>query len=128
MGGLNKAIIQGVYVLYDKDEIVYVGKSKNIINRISSHLSRHEIQFDSFDWIECEDEMDCHFLEASLIRTGRTKYNDRHKGLDIPSSVRRSWSWGEAWEYEKRLRETPEDIAIDIIDRLFLQKGRADDA
>jgi hypothetical protein len=26
------------------------------------------------------------------------------------------------------LRETPEDIAIDIIDRLFLQKGRADDA
>lgn len=72
----------GVYLLYSNGEIVYVGKSKNILSRISTHFNCHKSrggvetkkEFDKVTVIECEiDEMD--FIERILIDFLLPKYN-----------------------------------------------------
>jgi hypothetical protein len=49
---IDKNIYKGVYFLINKNKIVYVGNSKNILARIAVHLNKNKILFDSYYFIE----------------------------------------------------------------------------
>jgi len=76
----------GVYQFYDRDkEIIYIGKAKNLRNRVSSYFnkSKHESyktkilakQITSIKHIVVENEMDALLLENNLIKKYQPKYN-----------------------------------------------------
>ena len=62
-----------VYALWDKDEIVYVGQSTQLGQRIMAHTK--DKLFDSYSFFDCKsfDEMDS--IESTLIIQLRPKYN-----------------------------------------------------
>lgn len=76
----------GVYLMKNlKNEVIYIGKAKNLKNRVSSYfrnLSSHnerirkliEHVYD-FDFIVTDSEFDALILECSLIKQNKPKYN-----------------------------------------------------
>ncbi len=79
----------GVYIMRDKNgNIIYVGKSRALKNRVSQYFSEtvHQIKTErmvssvySFETIVCETEMEALTLEASLIKRHEPKYNIKLK-------------------------------------------------
>lgn len=83
----------GVYILVHKNEVVYVGKSKRMLNRLSAHLSawsakrrekmphfvqRLGIYYDEVHICPCHpDRIDA--LEQSMIDLFRPRNNTQHK-------------------------------------------------
>lgn len=75
----------GVYIMKDaNDEIIYIGKAKNLINRVRSYfrekLDRPKTQilmshFDSLEYIVTNSEKEALILEATLIKKHRPRYN-----------------------------------------------------
>ena len=75
----------GVYIMRDKnDTIIYIGKAKNLINRVRSYfrekLDRPKTQilmshFDSLEYIVTNSEKEALILEATLIKKHRPRYN-----------------------------------------------------
>jgi excinuclease ABC subunit C len=79
----------GVYLFKDmKGRIIYVGKAKNLFDRVKSYFLsndsanyiNHPITFftskiDSVDFIETDNEVEALILESSLIKKNRPKYN-----------------------------------------------------
>ena len=65
--------ISGIYRLYNRSEIVYIGKSKNIKGRIKEHFGIKE--FDSFDFTILANESDKNLYELYLIDKYKPKYN-----------------------------------------------------
>ena len=66
------------------DEIIYIGKAKNLINRVRSYfrekLDRPKTQilmshFDSLEYIVTNSEKEALILEATLIKKHRPRYN-----------------------------------------------------
>lgn len=80
-----KAVVSGIYFLFDGDNIVYVGQSADIYRRIYEHSSGRakgdKKTFDSFEFFEVDDEQERKRMEALLIRLMRPKYN-----IDIPDA------------------------------------------
>ncbi|MDH5541916.1 MAG: hypothetical protein OEY64_03015 [Nitrospinota bacterium] len=71
---LNSPVISGVYFLLDKDEIVYIGMSINILYRISGHSREQTKLFDSFSYIPVSPEY-LGAAETYLIKRFQPKYN-----------------------------------------------------
>jgi excinuclease ABC subunit C len=79
----------GVYLFKDiKGRIIYVGKAKNLFDRVKSYFLsndnvnyiNHPITFfiskiDSADFMETDNEVEALILESSLIKKNRPKYN-----------------------------------------------------
>ncbi len=76
----------GVYILKDaKDRILYVGKAKNLRNRVKTYFQRrHTLDprkfsmaalVTDFSYILTENELEALILEANLIKQHRPKYN-----------------------------------------------------
>lgn len=75
----------GVYIMRDaNDEIIYIGKAKNLISRVRSYfrekLDRPKTQilmshFDSLEYIVTNSEKEALILEATLIKKHRPRYN-----------------------------------------------------
>ena len=62
---------QGIYFLIYNEKVVYVGQSKNVLNRISAHKDK---TFDSFSYLPCkEHEMD--IIESLYIHLLQPKQN-----------------------------------------------------
>ncbi len=89
----------GVYLLYSRGEVVYVGKSKCLLNRIYAHHYRQRyrdrphvsdkvegIDFDGMEVVSCRpsrlDE-----LETALIKLYSPCYNIQHNQITIDSIV-----------------------------------------
>ncbi|MBC8485860.1 MAG: hypothetical protein ISS80_04270 [Candidatus Cloacimonetes bacterium] len=66
--------IQGIYFLIEKNDIVYVGQSSEIIHRISNHAKDGNYNFDEFSYIKCPKEF-LDNLEAYYIYTFKPKFN-----------------------------------------------------
>ena len=60
----------GIYFLFEKGKIVYVGQSKSVINR----LNNHPVKYDRFSIIEC-DEKKLIPLKRLYIAKFKPKYN-----------------------------------------------------
>ncbi|WP_297979695.1 excinuclease ABC subunit UvrC [uncultured Methanobrevibacter sp.] len=79
----------GIYIMKDKnEEIIYVGKSKSLKNRVKSYfqknLDRPKTQvlmshFNSLEYIVTNSEKEALILEANLIKKHRPRYNIRLK-------------------------------------------------
>lgn len=67
-----KVVTEGVYFLFDKGVLVYVGETDNLFRRIGQHIAEGKKQFDSFEIYPCADRKR---LEGFLIRTLSPKYN-----------------------------------------------------
>lgn len=63
---------EGVYFLYDKDELVYIGQSDNLYRRIGQHIAQKEKVFDRFEIYPTSDRIR---LEGFLIKMFKPKYN-----------------------------------------------------
>ena len=81
-----KAIIAGVYFLFDGKEIVYVGQSADIFRRIYEHSSGRakgeKKKFDTWEYIEISDEAERFRAEHLLILALRPKYNIDYSGAN----------------------------------------------
>ncbi len=62
----------GVYFLYDKTELVYIGQSDNLYRRIGQHIAEKSKIFDRFEIYPTTDRMR---LEGFLIDMFKPKYN-----------------------------------------------------
>lgn len=80
--------LTGVYFLFDGDDIVYVGKSKDILNRIPTHKATKK--YDSHSFILCEEEL-LNVYERVLIN----KYKPIYNKDSITMAIRRSDELGE---------------------------------
>ena len=79
----------GIYIMKNKDgEIIYVGKSKKLKNRVTSYFintakspktERMVAQVEDFDYIVCDSEIEALTLENTLIKKHSPKYNVRLK-------------------------------------------------
>lgn len=67
-----KTIKSGVYFLFDKGELVYIGQSNNVFYRIGQHIGENTKIFDSFEYYETNDHLS---LEGFLIELFNPKYN-----------------------------------------------------
>ncbi len=75
----------GVYLLYDEhDEIIYIGKAKNLHNRLANYFTKrndtHKTQllkktFRSYDFYLTKTEIEALFLENTLIKKFKPKFN-----------------------------------------------------
>jgi hypothetical protein len=79
--------IKGVYLLLnDDDEIVYVGISKNIGNRVfkhfqgTTHTAYFSSEFSRALYLEVNDDVERETIEKLLINQFRPPYNDVPKG------------------------------------------------
>ena len=82
----NLPILPGVYQFKNKDDkILYIGKAKNLKNRLRSYFQNKKNQSSktismmrnahSFDWIIVKNEIEALLTEANLIKKYRPKYN-----------------------------------------------------
>ena len=82
----NLPTLPGVYQFKNKDDkILYIGKAKNLKNRLRSYFQNKKNQSsktismmknaDSFDWIVVKNEIEALLTEANLIKKYRPKYN-----------------------------------------------------
>lgn len=81
----RKAILKvypGVYVLFWNDEVVYVGQSTNVENRIIYHINSLEKVFDAYAIIPTEPDM-LDATEVELIWRFSPKYN-----VTMPENLR----------------------------------------
>jgi excinuclease ABC subunit C len=93
----------GVYLMKNQvDKIIYVGKAKNLRNRVRSYLNdskdhspktRLLVQnLVSIEYILTNTEVEAFLLEASLIKKHRPKYNIRLKDDKTYPYIKLSWS------------------------------------
>ncbi len=76
----------GVYLFRnDKDEIIYIGKAKNLRNRVRSYFQKNKYQtpknqalivrIADLEWIVVANEVEALLTEANLIKQHSPKYN-----------------------------------------------------
>ena len=76
----------GVYQFFNSDKnIIYIGKAKNLRNRIRSYFQSKKHQraktislvriIADLEWIVVRNEVEALMTEANLIKTHRPKYN-----------------------------------------------------
>ena len=74
----------GVYLMKKDNQIIYVGKAKNLKKRVSSYFNReHEDnktrelvkKVEKIEYIICNSEIDALILENNLIKKHQPKYN-----------------------------------------------------
>jgi predicted transcriptional regulator len=79
-----------VYKFINKEErIIYIGKTNNIKNRISQHLSKGHLsqecynEINHIEYAEIDNKTNCCLYEVYYINKYKPKYNKRHKYEDI---------------------------------------------
>lgn len=74
----------GVYLMKEKNKVIYVGKAKNLYKRVKSYFQKDLAQektkelvkhIDDIDYIVCPSELDALLLENNLIKKYNPKYN-----------------------------------------------------
>jgi len=70
---LNKTIKYHVYALWHNGEIVYIGQSTQLKERIRAHTKNKE--FEAYSHVECKSKLEMDVLEADLIIKLQPKYN-----------------------------------------------------
>ena len=103
---IKEFLVKGVYFLYWKKKIVYVGKSdSNVMNRISSHYINKDKMFDSFEIRNCIMLSRDQILEMEkyYIKKYKPKYNYVHNmdyqndKIDKRISCVHEWAKIERW-------------------------------
>jgi excinuclease ABC subunit C len=77
----------GVYLMKDKDTVIYIGKAKSLKNRLSSYSQKNldtrtediVTHTTNIEFTVCESEVDALLLEANLIKEYKPRFNIRLK-------------------------------------------------
>ena len=97
----------GVYFLLWENEIIYIGQSTNIIQRICSHVTEGKKGFDRVLYLPCPQGLLDHY-ERQLIRHIRPCHNRQH--LEMARSAERF--------IVHALSEAPDGLTVsEIVDR-----------
>jgi excinuclease UvrABC nuclease subunit len=72
---IEDAFVNGIYFLFDKEELVYVGQSNNVNSRIRQHCGK--VDFDSFGYIMVPIDKELRNLEAYFIHKYKPKHNKK---------------------------------------------------
>lgn len=74
---LNQYCFPAIYFLILKNEIIYIGSTENLNNRISFHRKNKRLRFDSFYYIsyDYDNLQKMRYNEALYIRKIKPKYN-----------------------------------------------------
>jgi len=67
--------LSGVYMLYDGNELVYIGVSRNVYQRILEHCTENKKIFSSIKAITNSNYLLVELLEVLLISKNKTRYN-----------------------------------------------------
>lgn len=68
-------VTSGIYFLFDKNELVYIGKSGNVPNRLKKHYKENTKKFDSFFWAYSSSNFEITKCEEEHIFRYYPKYN-----------------------------------------------------
>ncbi|WP_139233006.1 hypothetical protein [Halomonas korlensis] len=72
---------QGIYLLFDADELVYVGRGWNCFLRVAEHTRKESKKFfTSWNLIPVESSEGIRHIEMDLIKEYKPKYNIHHRG------------------------------------------------
>ena len=90
--GLNgMSAVSGVYFLLRDDELVYIGQSVNVANRIAAHCGEGTKQFNRACFIPV-DRTDLNLVESALIALFWPEHN-KHPGMWPPKALpERAWA------------------------------------
>lgn len=97
--------LRGVYLLWRGDEVVYVGQSVNIQQRIGVHLANPKKDFDAITYAIVESG-DLNEIEAELIVKFNPCLNNelpRNNKYVTKSHVKKHWGLG-GWDLRKILK------------------------
>jgi excinuclease UvrABC nuclease subunit len=73
-----KGANSGIYVLFENDELVYVGEGWNCLLRVAEHTRKDSTKvFTSWNFVAVSDETERKALELELRIKFRPKYNRR---------------------------------------------------
>ncbi len=80
--------LPGIYLFKDaNEEILYIGKAKDLKKRVASHFKTENKKFwnfvpkiQNFDFFECRNEKEAIILESEMIKKYQPKYNIDYKG------------------------------------------------
>ena len=86
---IDQIIRDCVYILYNEDLIVYVGQSKNIYNRLTSHIRDKE--FNRVRYLHCREDRKLYW-EKVLIDRYQPMYN-KHKWKAETLLLRKKNTW-----------------------------------
>lgn len=74
----------GIYFLFKDDDIVYIGQSVNIHQRVTTHKNNQQKDFDSYSYVLCDKE-DLMMYETAYLIKFKPKYNISCRGkLNLP--------------------------------------------
>lgn len=94
--------IVGIYFLYQNDDIVYVGQSQNVGQRVYSHLAKGEKDFSHCAVYGCSelsqqemDNLEARFiLELSPRYNGSIPANSKYKTIAQLKKILKATAWG----------------------------------
>jgi DNA polymerase-3 subunit epsilon len=106
----------GVYFLWSKTELLYIGKAKNLRLRISQHfsngmLTQHMVnpeEIKKVSVIFTKDEFDALRLEDSLVKLIPTKWNNKPF---YKMDWYRDWKFGEGMFKENELKDKQKEVS-----------------
>lgn len=64
----------GIYFLFRRGEVVYVGQSETICTRVAQHMADKKKVFDSYSWVRVKKD-DLNFMETAYIQRFRPEDN-----------------------------------------------------
>lgn len=71
----------GVYLLFDGEELVYVGRGWNCLLRVAEHTRKDSNKsFTSWNYIPVENEQEYRALERTLIHKYKPRFNKTFVG------------------------------------------------
>ena len=123
--------LPGVYWLMDKDEVVYIGRSKEIMVRLTNH-SRSKFIWDTSKFVIVDNELVRNNLEFGLIRMNHTRYNNRNS-VKVPKNFLTLYN-NSMNKYKRTIKDIKEfieseppqgykGILKDVVDSLPLYEG-----
>lgn len=65
----------GLYFLYNNDELVYIGQSKSVYTRVLEHIVDNKKTFNDVTALYHEDVTNSEIMEIALIYLKKPKYN-----------------------------------------------------
>lgn len=71
----ERELIAGIYFLFDNGELVYIGQSYSVLERVKVHKDTRVKIFDSFAYVKVSDYAERLMRERQLIKTFSPKYN-----------------------------------------------------
>ena len=101
--------IRGIYFLIDKEEIVYIGKSKDIHFRISTHLENPDKIFTHYYIIKTNLKTNRSlWLESEYIMKFKPKYNSSLPGprpFKTPQEINKESGTNNLWKIRKYIKK-----------------------